>query len=157
MTWESEQFAAVERQLRHIGNQVDMILNRQEIEMGQADDLNNAVTALATGYAALHAAQATEITALNSALAGVANVPPAVSQAISNITAISASMAKDAADLTASIPAATTVAAPPAPAPVAGLPAPTVTPPDIGTAPITAPAAQPPSTPPPSATTAPVA
>jgi hypothetical protein len=131
-----------------------IIIQNQETEMAIEDDLNNAVTSLATGFAAEHTAVQTEVTALLAALANVTQPNPAtaaaITAAISNITAITGTMATDAAALTASIPAATTV-----PPPVVTPPAnpPTVTPPVIATPAITAPAATPPSVPPVSATT----
>jgi fused signal recognition particle receptor len=136
-----------------IDQKLDLVLKTQETEMALADDLNNAVTSLATGFAAEHDAVAAEMAALTKALAGVTDpaITAAATQAIANVTAITGKMATDAAALTASVPAATTV-----PPPVVTPPAvaPTVTPPVIATPPVTAPAATPPSTPPVTATTA---
>ena len=63
--------------------------------MGAADDLNHAVTALATGYQQLHDAVQTEITALQSALQS--DDSAAIQASIANITAITSTMANDAA------------------------------------------------------------
>jgi hypothetical protein len=137
-----------------VGIMLSLIIERQETQMAQSDDLNNAVTSLATGFAAEHDAVNVETAALLAALANVTQPDPAtaaaITNAISNITAITGKMATDAAALTASIPAATTV-----PPPVITPPAspPTVVPPVIATPPVTAPTAVPPSTPPASATT----
>lgn len=122
--------------------------------MSQADDLNNCVTALATGYASEHAAVQVEMDALTAAMGKVAQPDPAVAKAITdaiaNVTAITGTMATDAAKLTASVPAATTV---PPPVVVTPVTPPTVTVPVIATPPVTDPSATPPSTPPASATT----
>lgn len=137
-----------------IDHKLDLIQEHQEIEMALADDLNNAVTSLATAFNAEHDAVTAEMKALTDALAAVPATDPAlatvINQTVANIATITGSMAKDAAALTASIPAATTV-----PAPVITPPTvpPTVTPPTIATPPVTDPAATPPSTPPASATT----
>jgi hypothetical protein len=126
----------------------------KENVMSQADDLNNLGTSLATGYSALHDAVMVEMDALTAAMGKVAQPDPAVAKAITdviaNVTAITGKMATDAAALTKSVPAASTV-----PPPVVVPPAtpPTVTPPVIATPPVTDPAATPPSTPPASATT----
>ena len=137
-----------------IDQKLDLIIQNTEIEMTQADDLNNIVTSLATGFAAEHTAVQAEIDALTKALATVTQPDPAtaaaITNAIANITAITGSMATDAAALTASVPAATTVPPPVVTPPVT---TPTVTPPVIATPPVTTPAATPPSTPPASATT----
>jgi hypothetical protein len=131
-----------------------IIIEDLETEMALSDDLNNAVTSLATGFAAEHTAVQVEITALLAALANVTQPDPAttaaITTAISNITSITGTMATDAAALTASIPAATTVPPPVVTPPVTP---PTVTPPVIATPPITAPVAVPPSVPPVTATT----
>lgn len=116
--------------------------------MSAMDDLNNAVTALTTGFTALDQAVQAELTALTAALS--AGNSAAIEQAATNIGAITGKMAVDAANLTASIPAATTVP-PPSPPPTS--PAPTVAVPVIATPTVTAPNASPPSTPPASAIT----
>jgi fused signal recognition particle receptor len=122
--------------------------------MSQADDLNNVVTSLATAFSAEHDAVQIEITALLNALATIPQPDPATSKAItdavSNITAITGKMATDAAALTASVPAATTV---PPPTVTPPLSPPTAVIPTIATPPVTDPAAMPPNTPPASATT----
>jgi hypothetical protein len=134
--------------------QNDLIIQNTETIMSQAEDLNNCVTALATGYSALHDAEAIEIDALTAAMAKIAQPDPAVAaaitQSIANITEISGKMALGAAALTASVSAATTV---PTPVVVTPVVPPTVDVPVIATPPVTDPSAQPPSTPPPSATT----
>jgi hypothetical protein len=130
------------------------VIQNQETEMSQADDLNNAVTSLATGYSALHDAVQVEIDALLKAIATIPQPDPAtaaaITAAVANIQSVTGTMATDAAKLTASIPAATTVPTPTVTPPVA--PA-TVDVPVIATPPVTDPAAMPPSTPPASATT----
>lgn len=122
--------------------------------MSQADDLNNAMTSLATGYAVEHDAIVAEMATLAAALAATSTPDPvlaaAVTQAIANATHISGTMAVDAAALTASVPAATTVPTPTVTAPAT---TPTVTAPSIAIPPVTDSAATPPSTPPASATT----
>lgn len=149
--WEGAPHWAVE-----IGHMLSTVIVYQEIQMSQADDLNNAVTSLATGYSALHDAVQVEIDALLKAISTIPTPDPAVSKAITdaiaNISAVTGTMATDAAKLTASIPAATTVAPPVITPPVAP---PTVDVPVIATPPVTDPAATPPSTPPDSATTTP--
>jgi hypothetical protein len=134
--------------------QLDLIVTNQETEMSQADDLNNVVTSLATAFSAEHDAVQIEIDALVAAMGKVAPPDPvvaaAITQAVANITAITGKMATDAAALTASVPAATTV---PPPVVVTPVVPPTVTPPVIATPPVTDPGATPPSTPPVSATT----
>jgi len=131
-----------------------IIIRNTETTMALSDDLNNALTSLATGYGALHDAVQVEIDALLAAIAKVAQPDPATSaaitNAIANITAVTGTMATDAAKLTASIPAATTVPPPVVTPPVA---VPTADIPVIATPPVTDPAATPPSTPPASATT----
>lgn len=118
--------------------------------MPAIDDLNNAVTSLATGFGALDAAVHVELTALLAAQS--AGNDAAITQAVANISQITGQMAADAQALTASIPAATTVQPPPTlPVPVPTPP--TVDPPVIATPPVTATAAAPPSTPPASAIT----
>src|ERR1035437_7393591 len=94
-----------------------LILERLDIIMALSDDLNNAVTSLAAGFAAEHTAVSAELTAFAAKLATIPAaadpaITAAVAQAISNITTITGSLATDAAALTASIPAATTVPAP---------------------------------------------
>jgi hypothetical protein len=130
------------------------IIKNQEIEMSLADDLNNGMTSLATGYGVLHDAQQVEIDTLLKLMSTVQQPDPAtaaaITSAISNISAISGKMAQDAAALTASIPAATTVP-PPTVTPPVGTPTADI--PVIATPPVTAPTAIPPSTPPDSATT----
>lgn len=139
---------------REIGIMASLILQNQELQMSQADDLNNAVTSLAIGYSALHDAVQIETDALTKAMSTIPQPDPAtaaaITQAIANISAVTGKMATDAAALTASIPAATTV-----PPPVVSTPVvpPTMDPPVIATPPVTDPAAAPPNTPPPSATT----
>ncbi len=122
--------------------------------MALADDLNNGMTALATAFAVEHDAVAAEMAALAAAIAAQTAADPvlaaAVTQAVSNINTITGQMATDAAALTASIPAATTV-----PPPVVTPPdvTPTVVAPEIATPAVTDPAATPPSTPPADAVT----
>jgi hypothetical protein len=130
---------------------LSLVLQDEEIIMALADDLNNAVTALSTGFAALDVAVTNELAALVAAQA--ANNGPAITQAVANISAITGKMAADAQALTASIPGATTAPVPPVlPDPV---PTPaTITPPVIATPNVTAPNATPPSQPPSSAITA---
>lgn len=122
--------------------------------MAQSDDLNNAVTALATAMGAEHDAVVIELNALAEAQAAAKNPDPvlsdAVTNAISNITHITGVMAQDAAALTKSIPAATTVPQPDITEPPTE---PTVTPPTIATPEVTDPTAVPPSEPPADATT----
>lgn len=131
-----------------------IVIQNTEYIMSQAEDLNNCVTSLATGYSALHDAVQVETDALTKAMSTIPQPDPAtaaaITQAIANISAVTGKMATDAAALTASIPAATTV-----PPPVVSTPVvpPTVDPPVIATPPVTDPAAAPPNTPPPSATT----
>jgi len=136
--------------------QLDVTLKQDMVKlMSQADDLNNGMTALATAFAVEHDAVAAEMAALAAALANVVTtsdpvLTAAVTQAIANVNHITGQMAIDAAALTASIPAATTV-----PAPVVTPPdvPPTVVVPVIATPPVTDPAASPPSDPPASAVT----
>lgn len=135
-----------------LGFMLALVLKEETIIMSQADDLNNAVTSLATGFTALDAAVQAELVAIAAALAGTPN--PVIAQAIANIGAITGTMAIDAAALTASIPAATTVPPPPATPPEVTVPPKDVVP-DIATPPITAPSATPPNTPPSSAVTTP--
>lgn len=125
-----------------------LVLTEETIIMSQNDDLNNAVTALATGFAALDSAVGAELAAIVAA--GAPN--PVVAQAIANIGAITGKMATDAAALTASIPSATTVPAPTLPPSEVSVPPKDVVP-DIAAPPITAPDATPPNTPPASAKT----
>lgn len=141
------------RRLDEIKSQNDLLLLDTETEMALSDDLNNAVTSLATGFAAEHTAVQAELTAIAAALANQNDpaLTAAVTQNISNISAITGTMATDAAALTASVPAATTVP-PPVVTPPVTVP-PTVTPPAIATPPVTDPNATPPSTPPATATT----
>lgn len=137
-----------------IGFMLGIIIKRQEGQMALEDDLNNVVTALATGYAAEHVAIEAEIAALTAAMATIPQPDPAaaakITAAIANITHITGTMATDAAALTASVPAATTVPPPTVTPPVD---TPTVTPPVIATPPVTDPSATPPNDPPASATT----
>jgi hypothetical protein len=124
------------------------IIDNQEIEMSLADDLNNGMTSLATGFGALDAAVQTEL----AVIAAQPGLSAAVTQAVANISQITGKMATDAAALTASIPAATTVPPPPVlpvPVPVP----PMVAVPIIAVPPVTDPSATPPSTPPATATT----
>jgi ActR/RegA family two-component response regulator len=163
MSWESEQFDAIKHQLTVIEQMLGAVLRgdktiigKEDTIMALQDDLNNAVTSLATGFGAEHTAVAAELVAIAAALAAPAPTPAlvtAATQAVANISAITSQMATDAAALTASVPAATTVPPPTIVPPVVVVP-PTVTPPVIATPPITAPTATPPSTPPASATTA---
>lgn len=131
-----------------------IVIHNQEIEMSLADDLNNGMTALATASAAEHVAVQTQIDAITTAFANIAQPDPAtataITNALANITHITGTMATDAAALTASIPAATTVPPPVVTPPIVP---PTVTPPVIATPPVTDPSATPPSDPPASATT----
>jgi hypothetical protein len=126
------------------------IINNQETVMALADDLNNGMTSLATGFAALDAAVQTEL----AAIVAQPGLSAAATQAVANISQITGKMAADAAALTSSIPAATTVP-PPAVLPVPTPVPPTVAVPDIAVPPVTDPSAAPPSTPPTSATTTP--
>lgn len=134
--------------------QLDVTLKHDMVKlMSQADDLNNGMTALATAFAVEHDAVAAEMAALAAAIARTTSDPiltAAVTQAIANVNHITGSMAVDAAALTASIPAATTV-----PSPVVVPPdvPPTVVPPTIATPPVTDPTATPPSDPPAAAVT----
>jgi fused signal recognition particle receptor len=148
--WDGAPHWAVE-----IGHMLSTVIVYQELQMSQADDLNNAVTSLATGYGALHDAVQVEIDALLKAFSTVPQPDPAaakaITDAIANISAVTGTMATDAAKLTASIPAATTVPPPDVTPPATP---PTVDIPVIATPPVTDPSAQPPSTPPASATTA---
>lgn len=115
---------------------MELIIIKENNIMSQADDLNAAVTSLATAFTLEHDAITAELAALATALAAAPTTDPvltaAVTQAIANVTHITGSMANDAADLTASIPAATTV---PVPSTVTPAVTPTVTPPTI--APVT--------------------
>ena len=139
---------------REIGIMAILIIENQEAQMSQADDLNNVVTALTTGFSALHDAVQVQSDALTKAMSTIPQPDPAtaaaITSAISNITAITGNMAIQAAALTKAVPAATTV-----PPPVVTLPAtpPTVDVPVIATPAVTDPAATPPSTPPADATT----
>lgn len=137
-----------------LGVMSSTVIKNQEFLMSQADDLNNAVTSLATGYGALHDAVQVEIDALLKAMSTIPQPDPATSKAITdaiaNIQAVTGTMATDAAKLTASVPAATTVPAPVVTPPVS---TPSVDIPTIATPPVTDQNAQPPSTPPASATT----
>src|ERR1700676_3748924 len=118
MTWESEQFDEIKEILLGIGRKVDIIskretfiLNKEVAIMALADDLNNGMTSLATGFAALDTSVAAELVAIAAALAATPPTPAlvtAATQAVANISAITGKMATDAAALTASIPAATT-------------------------------------------------
>src|SRR6266581_9724107 len=83
-----------------IDGRLDLILENMETQMSQADDLNNMVTALTTGYAALHDAVQVQADALTAALAKAAAAAQpdpatakAMSDAIANITAVTGSMA----------------------------------------------------------------
>jgi hypothetical protein len=116
------------------------ILKRIELLMSKEQDLDNAVSALATGFAALDTAVHAELAALTTALEG--DDTDAVEQAVANISAITSKMAGDAAQLTASIPAATTVPAPAAPTPPNDTP-PTVASPTIAPVTVTDPSATP--------------
>lgn len=96
------------------------ILKQEKLNMAAIDDLNAAVTGLATGFTALDAAVQDEIRALTDALASAGGgIDPAtttaIQQAVANISAITASMAGDAARLTGSIPSVPTMNPPPAP------------------------------------------
>lgn len=129
-------------------------LTVMEKNMAATDDLNNAVTALATGFAALDAVVQQELSAISAAVAATDPDAAAIEQAVANIGAVTSKMATDAASLTAKIPAATTVPAPASTATASpAKPAPTVAVPQITTPPVSAPTAQPTSTPPASATT----
>ncbi|MGR4927349.1 hypothetical protein ACIPUD_11135 [Bradyrhizobium sp. CAR08] len=105
--------------------------------MSQAQDLNNAVIALTSGFAALDTAVQAQLAA--AAAANQSGDTALISQSIANIGAITSKMAADAAALTAAVPGATTVAPPATTTPVvdakpdADLPsidAPTITAPD---------------------------
>lgn len=130
-----------------------LVLKEETIIMSQAEDLNNAVTALTTGFSALDTAVQAELVAIVEALKEKPN--PAITQAIANIGAITGKMATDAALLTASVPAATTVNVPPSPPPEVTVPPSPDIVPDIATPPITAPDASAPNSPPASAVTVP--
>ncbi|WP_370200217.1 hypothetical protein [Bradyrhizobium elkanii] len=108
--------------------------------MSAQDDLNNAVVALASGYANLHAS----ILPVLQTIADNANGNSVITQAVANIQAVTGKMADDAAALTAAVPAATTVSPPPASQPVVQ-DTPTVTPPSIDVPPVTDPSAAPPA------------
>jgi hypothetical protein len=150
----SESDPEVISRLDALKRQNDLIIQNQEFLMSQADDLNNALTSLATGYSALHDAVQVEIDALLKALATITQPDPAtaaaITAAVSNITAITGTMATDAAKLTASVPAATTV---PPPVVVPPVVPPTADIPVIATPAVTDPSAKPPSVPPANATT----
>jgi hypothetical protein len=138
-----------------IDQQLALIVSNQETTMALEDDLNNAVTSLATGYSALHDAVQIETDALTKAMSTIPQpadpaVAAKITASIANITAITGKMATDAASLTSKVPAATPV---PPPVVVTPVTPPTVTVPVIATPPVTDPSATPPSTPPASATT----
>jgi hypothetical protein len=106
---------------------LEMLKQEKQI-MALQDDLNAAVTALATGFSQLHDAVQSEISALTDALASAtpgidAATTEAINQAIANISALTTSMATDAASLTGSIPSVPTQPPPP--------PTPTPVPPDV--------------------------
>jgi ABC-type transporter Mla subunit MlaD len=123
-----------------------IIINYLETLMSQEQDLDNAVSNLAKGYGDLHDAVEKETDALNAAMQNVQQPDPAtakaISDAISNITAITGQMATQAAKVTAAIPGATTVSPPQVTQPASP---PTVTVPTIDTPPVTDPNATPPS------------
>ena len=122
---------------------MSLIILDLEHLMSADQDLNNAVTALATGFTTLDTAVQAELASLGTAsTAGtdLATLQAAVAQSISNISAVTSKMAVDASvniggahaygyvptvRLTAKVPAATTVP-PPTPAPAPAVP-PTVT------------------------------
>src|ERR1700730_12550463 len=74
-----------------------VITNREETIMSAKDDLNNAVTALTTGFNALDTTIQPELAAIVAAAGGNA----VIEQAVANIAAVTTGMAKDAAALTA--------------------------------------------------------
>jgi hypothetical protein len=119
---------------------LSIVLKREGKIMSLQDDLNGAVSALATGFGSLDTAVQAELAALAAANNGN---NPVISQAIANISTITSKMAADAAALTASIPAATTVPAP-APAPAPDVP-PTVAVPTLAAVAVTDPNATPPA------------
>lgn len=105
--------------------------------MSQQDDLNAAVSALARGYGTLHDAITTELKQIADAMSATDAPNPAITSAIANINSFTAKMADDAAALTASIPAATTIAPPP-PSNTVVPDAPTAEPPKLETVTVTA-------------------
>ena len=118
----------------------------QEQTMSADQDLNNAVTALANGFTALDTAVQAELASLgtaSTAATDLVTLQAAVAQSVSNISGVTNKMAADASQLTAVLPAATTVP-PPAPAPAPAVP-PTVTPPAIAPVTVTDPTATPPA------------
>lgn len=118
-----------------------LILKREERLMSAAQDLNNAVSSLAIGFVALDTAVQAELVALAAAQAS--GDQAAMTQATANISAITSKMAADAAALTASLPAATTID-PPAPAPAPSV-QPTADIPAIAPVTVTDPSATPPA------------
>ncbi|MEH2668022.1 hypothetical protein DXU07_00830 [Bradyrhizobium elkanii] len=125
---------------REIDRKLSRILTNEDQQMSAQDDLNNAVVALASGYANLHAS----ILPVLQTIADNANGNSVITQAVANIQAVTGKMADDAAALTAAVPAATTVSPPPASQPVVQ-DTPTVTPPSIDVPPVTDPSAAPPA------------
>jgi hypothetical protein len=113
-----------------IYKRLGLVLRNQETIMTQVEDLNAAVSSLAKGYGDLHTAVVKQTDALTEAMKNVAQPDPATSKAISdaiaNITGITGKMATDAAELTSTVPGATTVDAPqvtePASEPTADMP-----------------------------------
>jgi hypothetical protein len=128
-----------------IYKRLGLVLRNQEIIMSQNEDLNAAVSSLAKGYGDLHTAVVKQTDALTEAMKNVAQPDPATSKAISdaiaNITGITGKMATDAAELTSTVPSATTVEAPQVTEPASE---PTVEAPVMDMPPVTAPAATPP-------------
>lgn len=125
---------------------MSLIILDLEHLMSADQDLNNAVTSLATGFTSLDTAVQAELSSLrtaSTAATDLAALQAAVAQSVSNISTVTNKMAVDASALTAVIPAATTVP-PPAAAPVQAVPS-TVTPPGIAPVTVTDPAATPPA------------
>jgi hypothetical protein len=129
--------------LHRVNEKLDLIITNQETIMSQDQDLNNAVSSLASGFTALDTAVQAELAAVSALIAadGPA-LQTAVTQAVANISTMTAAMAADAAALTASVPAATTVPPPPPPPPPP-VPA-TSTTPVLSKVKVTAPTAKPP-------------
>lgn len=128
------------RELKHL---MEQALKKEDQIMAIEDDLDNTVSALATGFVNLDTAVQAELAFIRDAAQKPTVDVSRITQSIANIGAITSKMAISAAALTASIPAATTVPAPPASAPVVDTP-PDVTPPVIDTPTVTAPDATPP-------------
>src|SRR5580700_6528364 len=94
--WTEQDFQVLNGKLDAILSNVQRIQQKETFIMALADDLNNAVTALATAAAASDAAVQAELVALTAAMATEANpaTQAAVAQAVSNIGTITATIAK---------------------------------------------------------------